>query len=372
MATSKIGEMPLQFPEVEQYFKRLQFFLEASDKLTVGKRLYCLQLRANCVFADRDVNRPGRYYRPRRYVERHPRCRRESPSPKTNFALRTSPPTFYDSIQRHRFYFRSAFKGSGKQVRLRRIARRTHKSFIFGLSDHTIRSKLLSTTDLTLDSAVQQAMLRETVELASGTVNSAVSALAACKPSKQSCADDIPAKPRRQKPSFSSCYSCGSTAHQRSACRFRQATCHVCGKSDHISTVCRLSSRTSNALTTSNSDHSESDLTMASDGAVLNLVGGKDNLWRELCQIGGTMVDFLIDTDSQATILPASSAASTRLPVEPAPSHILRAYGGGRVPVIGKITNARIDLGNFSHSGCVLVTDDSTKPILGMDFLPSL
>ena len=40
--------------------------------------------------------------------------------------------------------------------------------------------------------------------------------------------------------------------------------------------------------------------------------------------------------------------------------------------MIGKITNAWIDLGNFSHSGCVLVTDDGTKPILGMDFLPSL
>ena len=37
MATSKIGEVPLQFPEVKQYFKHLQFFLEASDKLTVGK-----------------------------------------------------------------------------------------------------------------------------------------------------------------------------------------------------------------------------------------------------------------------------------------------------------------------------------------------
>ena len=259
--------------------------------------------------------------------------------------------------------------------------------FIFGLSDHeqpcpqakrkeeedhTILSKLLSTADLTLDSAIQQAMLCETIELASGTVNSAISALATCKPSKQSCANDIPAKPRQQKPSFSSCFSCGSTAHQHSACRFQQAMCRVCGKNGHISTVCCLSSRTSNALTTSNSDHSESDLMMASDGVVLNLVGGRDNLWRELCQIGGTMVDFLIDTGSQVTILPASSAASTGLPVELAPSHVLRAYGGGRVPVISKITNAQIDLSNFSHSGCVLVTDDSTKPILGMDFLPSL
>ena len=40
--------------------------------------------------------------------------------------------------------------------------------------------------------------------------------------------------------------------------------------------------------------------------------------------------------------------------------------------MIGKITNAQIDLNNFSHSGCVLVTDNGMKPILGMDFLPSL
>ena len=103
--------------------------------------------------------------------------------------------------------------------------------FIFRLSDYTIRSKLLSMADLTLDSAIQQAMLHETVKLASETVNSAVSALAACKPSKQSCTDDTPTKPRRQKSSFSSCFSCGSTAHQRSsACRFQQAMCRVCGK----------------------------------------------------------------------------------------------------------------------------------------------
>ena len=62
---------------------------------------------------------------------------------------------------------------------------------------------------------------------------------------------------------------------------------------------------------------------MAIDGVVLNLVGSKDNLWRELCQISGTTIDFLIDTGSQVTILPASSAALTGLPVEPAPSHVL-------------------------------------------------
>ena len=40
--------------------------------------------------------------------------------------------------------------------------------------------------------------------------------------------------------------------------------------------------------------------------------------------------------------------------------------------MIGKTINAQIDLDNFSHSRCVLVTDDGTKLILSMDFLPSL
>ena len=36
MAT-KFSEMPLTFPEVESYFKRLKFFIEANDKQDVDK-----------------------------------------------------------------------------------------------------------------------------------------------------------------------------------------------------------------------------------------------------------------------------------------------------------------------------------------------
>ena len=319
MATSKIGEMPLQFLEVEQYFKCLQFFPEASEKLIVSKAVLlssCGQTAFSLIetlIAPADIAGPDVAFNViRDAVVNHLRPKRN-----LHYERHLLHPQSSDTIST----FVQHLKDQANKCDFGELCDELILShFVFGLSDHTIRSKLLSTADLTLDYAIQQAMLCETVELASGTVNSAISALAACKPSKQSCADDIPAKPHWQKPSFSPCFSCGSTAHQRSACRFRQATCHVCGKNSHISTVCRSSSRTSNALPISNSDHNESDLTMAIDGVVLKfLVGGKDNLWRELYQISGTMVDFLIDTGSQVTILPASSAALTGLPVEPAP-----------------------------------------------------
>ena len=215
MAMSKIGEMPLQFPEVEQYFKCLQFFLKASDKLTVGKAVLlssCGQmafLLIETLITLADITSPDimlnvirdaivNHLRPKQilHYEHH-----------LLHSMTQSSDTISTFLQRLKD---QANKCDFGKLRDKLIL----SHFIFGLSNHTIRSNLVSMADLTLDSAIQQAMLHETVELASGTVNSAISALAACKPSKQSCANNIPTKPHWQKPSFSSCFSCGSTAHQ--------------------------------------------------------------------------------------------------------------------------------------------------------------
>ena len=145
MATSKIGEMPLQFPEVEQYFKRLQFFLEASDKLTVGKAVLlssCGQTAFSLIetlIAPANISGPDvtlnvirdavvNHLRPKRilHYERHSRCRRESPSPQnefciTNVHLLHSMTQSSDTVST----FVQRFKRPSKQVRLRRVARRT-------------------------------------------------------------------------------------------------------------------------------------------------------------------------------------------------------------------------------------------------------
>ena len=61
-------------------------------------------------------------------------------------------------------------------------------------------------------------------------------------------------------------------------------------------------------------------------------------------------------------------AKSTSLLISPAPSQVVRAYGGGGgVHLLGKVQEAEITLNNNTSSGEILVTHDS-KPILGMDF----
>ncbi len=104
----------------------------------------------------------------------------------------------------------------------------------------------------------------------------------------------------------------------------------------------------------------------------MTVSSGCDNLWYELCTVGDFVVNFLIDTGSQATVLPYSQAVKSGLVISPVSSAVLRAYGGGQVDVVGKIRSATVTFHDRSHSGDILVTADDTRPILGMDFLSSL
>ena len=88
----------------------------------------------------------------------------------------------------------------------------------------------------------------------------------------------------------------------------------------------------------------------------------------ESCMVGDLVVNFLIDTGSQSTVLPYSLAS---LAISPVSSAVLRAYGGGKVNVVGKIQSATITFHDQSHSGD-MVTSNDTRPILGMYFLPYL
>ena len=165
MATSKIGEMPLQ---VEQYFKHLQFFLEASDKLTVGKAVLlssCGQTAFSLIetlitlvnITSSDVT----FSVIRDAVVNHLRPKRILHYKHHLLHSMTQSSDIVSTFVQH--LKDQANKCDFSELRDELIL----SHFIFGLSDRTILSKLLSTADLTLDSAIQQAMLRETVELTS-------------------------------------------------------------------------------------------------------------------------------------------------------------------------------------------------------------
>ena len=370
MATSgKIGDMPLSYPEVTQYFKRLQFSLEADDKVALGKAV----LLASCgqsafalietLLAPLDVSSADVtfdqirdavqvHFQPRRilHYERH---RLHSMSQQHDSVI-----TYVQLLkdQANRCDFGDLRDGL------------ILSHFIFGLSSQDVREKLLSAPDLSLDAAVQQALLHESVAAAACASETAVSAVLSSGRVETPPFSATHRYARKQK-SQPTCDSCGGDNHRRSDCKFRRAICRLCGKQGHISTVCR--SVSSNALVSAN-DKSETNSNTSPDSVVLAMSPGTGNLWWESCSIGKTVVCFLVDTGSQVTVLPRSLAIQTGLRVGPAPSQVLRAFGGSLVKIFGKISDAEVNCRGKICSGAILVTADGTKPILGMDFLPSL
>ena len=388
MATSKLGEMPLHFPEVEQYFKRLRFSLIATGKEEVAKAVLLstcgqtafalietliapLDVTAEATTFDAIQTAVLNHLRPKRILHYERHCLH------TMVQASDSVTTFLQRLKDQ------ANKCNFGELRDELIL----CQFIFGLSVQEVKTKLLSSPDLTLDGAVQHALLSESVTAAAAPRETAVATIVSgprnfdrsANPSNSSTTtvhNRYAVQKKYNSSSASRCFSCGSKAHMRSDCKFRQAFCRKCGRQGHISTACQ-SAATSALVTTSsigserNDDAREPRSPDEIDAVCLAISNQNDNLWHESCKVGKTTVDFLIDTGSQATILPYSLAQKTGLHITSS-TQALRAYGGGRVNILGKIHSATITLHSCSHCGDLLVTTDGSKPILGMDFLPNL
>ena len=359
MATSvKLGEMPSSYPDVEQYVKRINFSLIASGKVDVSKAV----LLSTCgqqafalietLIAPLDITSDDVTYaiicaaiiahlKPKRilHYERH-----------KLHSMVQQDDTVTHYVQRLKEQANQCDFGD-----LREGLVLSH--FIFGLTSQEARSKLLSLPDLKLDDAVQLALLHESVTSASRTTEVSISATSfKSQPTTSS-------SPKFNN-NFSSCFSCGGK-HRRSDCKFRRATCRCCGKIGHISSICRQSATFSTNVLSQN----ESDSVIFTVSSNNN---NNDNLWWESCQIGNSSVRFLVDTGSQVTVLPYSLATQTGLIIAPAPRQSLHAFGGGQVNLLGMINNAVISFRNNNYTGDILVAENHTKPILGMDALPSL
>ena len=151
------------------------------------------------------------------------------------------------------------------------------------------------------------------------------------------------------------------------------AICRTCSKQGHNSTVCNSTKATITiASSPPVSSLSDSGCDAPPVSVVMTVSSDSDYLWYESCAVGDSVVNFLFDTDSQATILPYSLAVKSGLTVSRVSSAVLRVYGGGKVDVLGKIRSAIVTFNGQSHSGDILVTANDTRPNPGMDSLSSL
>ena len=98
--------------------------------------------------------------------------------------------------------------------------------FVCGLNDRKCQRELLSTQELTLQTAIQKATAAETATRESRGILGASAERMASKDLHK-----MTAKPK--------CIRCGRTGHQPTQCKYKTFKCHKCQKVGHLASVCR-------------------------------------------------------------------------------------------------------------------------------------
>ena len=111
---------------------------------------------------------------------------------------------------------------------------------VCGINEDSIQKPLLSSVDLTYDSAVKRSLAMEAAlqnakemqgtGMKKDNIDEQVHAV---QQRTQRSYDRSSPQPQRE------CYRCGSTNHTPNRCRFKDARCFACGKIGHIGRVCR-------------------------------------------------------------------------------------------------------------------------------------
>lgn len=373
MATSdKLGAMPLQFPEVQRYFKRLLYYIIASDKMdsakavllsTCGDRAFDL---IETLFSPADIDDDEITFDD--IKER---------------VLSHLTPKRILHYERHQFH--SMTQGSDAIATfVQRLQDRASRcelgelrddlvltQFIFGLNDKELREKLLSKPELTIESAIQDCLLAESVQKAANPSVPSVSSVRRAV-SHRSQATDKSNGPKEAKGArqFHRCFSCGKDNHLRNNCKFRDAKCHSCGKVGHISVVCRSRKEKFKAKICSNMSELPISQTDASSNVVMSAsVSESASLIYLDLKVGNKSESFLLDSGSQVTIIPHARAKYLGLQMTNSVLPKVTAFGGFDIPIVGVIDSLDISTPDCSHSGRVLVTAEGATSVLGMDFL---
>ena len=170
--------------------------------------------------------------------------------------------------------------GEGATDYFQRLKQHANRCEFGELKDDLILSQF------TLDAAIQEVLLQESISTASGSSESTISASRTKSKSSVSRSSQLQGKllkPQSHVTDFRSsaaCHSCARTGHRQSQYKFRDAICHKCGRRSHISAACHSTTSNVNMIFQQLCEDTN-DTTKSTTQVALQLYSFKDNLWRE-------------------------------------------------------------------------------------------
>lgn len=160
-----------------------------------------------------------------------------------------------------------------------------------------------------------------------------------------------------------SCMTCGSGTHQRSDCRFRNATCNHCKRIGHLQRVCRAKHKTTSITNrvkaTIKLSHVSDDTKRLPLSAEINLI------------VNGRNIVFEIDTGASVTIVNEQLWKEVGKPKLRASNLSLTCYSGVNLKVRG-ICDLDVKIGDLRYNLSAVIIEGMKKPLLGLAWLKQL
>ncbi|XP_049276146.1 uncharacterized protein LOC125760308 [Rhipicephalus sanguineus] len=231
---------------------------------------------------------------------------------------------------------------------------------VFGTASKSLREKLLSKKDLTLEMAVEGAKAEE-VALARSKLWSEERSVSAVKHVKDKHQDRYQSKSR--------CGFC-DRVHKARQCPAYGKTCAKCNKPNHFAVCCRTKPPKVDNVDQRNDVTQDSD----SDFSVLEIFAAgssgmiKSNRdWLVITRILGRDVKLKVDTGAQANLIPLGifETLKSRQPLLPTKA-ILHSYEGNEIKHLGKVRLV-VQLGSQSHPVEFFVVKKGRQAILGLE-----
>ena len=333
MATSDsrygFGSMPLTWPEVKNYFSRFEYFLMANKINTEDMKK--ATLLAHCgqeafqmvvtVVSPKDIDDNSLTYDEIKKVlfsHLEPKVLRHYERFK-----------FFNMKQNDEaiFNYLLALKEQSNRCQFNDMRDDLLLSqFICGLTNETVRNKLLTATSLTLEQAVQQALISEEVAKA-----------------KPSLDRELIQVVKRQKNQVQ-CRFCGRKhLFGRSHCPANGQKCNNCSKLGHFKAMCQSQS-VKQTSKINKVDNADTLYASDSDGDIANLTckvvscrsinSSENKIFINVLINGGVHIKMLYDTGAQVTLITQDTHRRLQTPVYSSQSN-LSAFNGSVISCIG-------------------------------------